>query len=752
MASRSEAYARLTDLSALDQGGKWFWNFLKHELTPYPGRLWVVGRVTIAATIIMLLIMTFKLPSGFLGAIFAFFVSRENPTASFTSGFRSILAFGAATVYALITLSMLTADPMTHYLWVAFSLFISFYLIHIFTDYGTAAAFGFMIAGAIPLWDQHNVNVNDRVENTLWVTFVVIVGIVVSVAVEYVFRRVHPITDLTEGIEERLQIVENVLRSVADNQPLDKKTEDRLALYSSVGTSRLRRLIVRSTYSLHFKSQMNAAIALLGRLIDICASFKRAIDERARSEKGSVELIDETERERCRQLADEIAELVRDLLRREVSRPVKLPGFGQPSKLPFLPAMENTVTLIPKTFSGSESMNVSVVAPFDEVGPSRLFLADSFSNPDHLKFAIRGTLAAMACYTVYHAIDWTGLSTSLPTCFITALSTIGSSRQKQFLRLAGVIVGGIIIGMGAQVFILPFLNSIAGFTPLFFIVTAIAAWIATASARLSYLGVQLALAFFLINLQEFTIQTSLAIARDRVFGVLLGLLAMWLIFDRLWVRNALDEMQAAFARNLELCAQIAEQLLVEDQAKAILRLRILRDQINAGFEAVRAQSDGVLFEFGPDRERKMQIREDIRRWQPTVRTLLLLRMTMAQYRTQMPIKDVPPTITAARKALEQDIACETRNLANVVSGKPPGPAVDLHQSGARFVEETRRYYESHGGLTPVAFDVIDLTESFVSTLEPLSQDIRATFAGRSMRAESKSAGALPNSPALGTTD
>jgi hypothetical protein len=52
-------------------------------------------------------------------------------------------------------------------------------------------------------------------------------------------------------------------------------------------------------------------------------------------------------------------------------------------------------------------------------------------------------------------------------------------------------------GMGAQVFVLPYLDSIAGFTVLFAVVTAISAWIATASARLSYLGVQLALAFYL---------------------------------------------------------------------------------------------------------------------------------------------------------------------------------------------------------------------------------------------------------------
>ena len=142
---------------------------------------------------------------------------------------------------------------------------------------------------------------------------------------------------------------------------------------------------------------------------------------------------------------------------------------------------------------------------------------------------------------------------------------------------------------------------------------------------------QLALAFYLINLQEFTIQTSLSIARDRVFGVLLGLMMMWLIYDRLWVKNALDEMQTVFARNLEMFAELTEQLLEKDQVKAIKRIRQLRDQLNAGFPAVTAQADAVLFEFGPSRRRKLQIREDIRRWQPTIRTLLQVQIASVQY-------------------------------------------------------------------------------------------------------------------------
>ena len=261
---------------------------------------------------------------------------------------------------------------------------------------------------------------------------------------------------------------------------------------------------------------------------------------------------------------------------------------------------------------------------------------------------MRGALATMLAYVIYTAIDWPGLSTAVATCIITALSTIGAARQKQFLRLGGAIIGGFVFGMGAQVFVLPYLDSITGFTVLFAVVTAISAWIATATPRLSYLGVQLALAFYLINLQEFAIQSSLAIARDRVVGVLLGLVCMWLVFDRLWVRDALQEMQDAFARNLRLLAELIEQSRKGDRKEAARRVLQLRDQINDGFNAVKAQSDAVLFEFGPSRERKLAIRDDLRRWQPTLGILLQVQVTFLQYLFEKGLPELPQPIAEAR--------------------------------------------------------------------------------------------------------
>ena len=154
--------------NTIDQGGKWFWNFLKAELAPYPGSAWVVARMTISATIVMMLVMTFRIPGGFQGAIFTLIISRENPAETFLAGFRTALVYLIGTVYIVFSVRMLIGDPLTHFLWVAVSLFLFLYLLRIIADYGTAVPMGFAVLGAITLWDETTVNVNTRLENTLW--------------------------------------------------------------------------------------------------------------------------------------------------------------------------------------------------------------------------------------------------------------------------------------------------------------------------------------------------------------------------------------------------------------------------------------------------------------------------------------------------------------------------------------------------------------------------------------------------------
>jgi multidrug resistance protein MdtO len=307
-----------------------------------------------------------------------------------------------------------------------------------------------------------------------------------------------------------------------------------------------------------------------------------------------------------------------------------------------------------------------------------------------MQFALKGCLAASLCYVVYNAVAWPGINTAVTTCLLTALSTIGSSRQKQILRFAGALVGGFLLGMGSQVFILPYLDSITGFTALFILVTVLASWFMTSSPRLSYFGMQVALAFYLINLQEFAIQTSLSIARDRVVGILFGLLMMWLVFDQLWSAPAAIEMKRTFIANLRLLGQLFREPI--PSAERISRIYSLRETINANFDKVRNLADGVLFELGSgSRRQDLALRSQIRQWQPQLRLLFITRVASLKYRLQLPGFELPQSIAVAQRNFDNNCASALEAMAQQMEGRSPAEQPTLEHSGARLERAVENY-------------------------------------------------------------
>ncbi len=223
--------------------------------------------------------------------------------------------------------------------------------------------------------------------------------------------------------------------------------------------------------------------------------------------------------------------------------------------------------------------------------------------------------------------------------------------------------------MGSQVFILPYLDSIGGFTLLFITVTIVAAWIATSGPRLSYFGIQLALAFYLINLQEFKIETSLTVARDRVVGILLGLFMMWLVFDHLWSAPTVVEMRKTFISLFRLLAQLAREPVSSNQSVAIERSYSLRETINSRFNQVRALADALWFEFGPSRQQDLALRSRILGWQAQLRMLFISCVALVKYRLRFPGFELPEPVRRAENEFEESLAHTLDGMADRLEGK-----------------------------------------------------------------------------------
>jgi multidrug resistance protein MdtO len=399
-------------------------------------------------------------------------------------------------------------------------------------------------------------------------------------------------------------------------------------------------------------------VALVGRLVDVAATLTQF-----RFEPSG------TDQEQLRKLAASVTSIRSDLMNRRIPGSIQFSHGDESSRgVPLLREMENTVTLIPQALAGSKSMDEYLEPSEDMPGP-KLFVADALVNPEHLKFALKGCLAASLCYIIYNSIAWPGISTAVTTCLLTGLSTIGASRQKGILRFAGAVVGGFVIGMGSQVFILPDLDSIAGFTVLFILVTVFSSWFLTSSPRLSYFGLQAALAFYLINLQGFAMERSLSIARDRVVGILLGLFMMSLVFDQLWGARAAVEMKRAFISGLRLLAQFAKEPLSKDLKVAIERSYSLRETINSNFDQVRSLADAVLFEFSSTRQQDLASRNRIRQWQPQLRALFLTRTVLIKYRLRLHGFELPEAVQVTQREFDDNLAKMLDGMADRMEGK-----------------------------------------------------------------------------------
>jgi multidrug resistance protein MdtO len=633
----------------------WFLEFLKEELAPYPGRAGIVARMVLAATLAMIICMTFRIPYGFQAAIFALLISRENLRATLQSAGTLLLYTGLGTAYVLVSARFVINVPILHFLWIIGSFFLAFYLLSTMTNYGASTTFIIVIAIGVPLWDRH-LSAETNVEDTLRLTLATSVGVLVTAAVELALARARPGDDIVLPVAERLAAVESLLVCYIEDRPVDQPTQKRITRMGMLGTSTLRRVLRHSDYSKEYTAQMSGVVALVGRLVDIAASLTQLSFQPSSSDQNQF-----------RNLAMTLASIRTDLMKRRIPVSVEFsPNYKDSRRVPLLCEMENVVTLIPQAFTGSRSME-EYFLPSDDTPRLKILAPDALVNPEHFKFAVKGCVAASVSYIIYNSIAWPGISTAVTTCLLTALSTIGVSRQKQMLRFAGALIGGFVIGIGSQIFILPNLESIAGFTILFIMVTVLSSWFMTCSPRLSYFGLQVALAFYLINVQEFAVQTSLSVARDRVVGILLGLFIMWLVFDQLWGSPSAVEMKRIFISNLRLLAQLVREPL--PGTERTWRSYSLRETINGNFNSVRSLADGVLFDLGSSRQQDLALRSRIRQWQPPLQTFLVTRLLLLKFRLQLPGFELPPAVRTAQREFDNHLATRLDGMADRLEGR-----------------------------------------------------------------------------------
>lgn len=237
--------------------------------------------------------------------------------------------------------------------------------------------------------------------------------------------------------------------------------------------------------------------------------------------------------------------------------------------------------------------------------PKSLFVSDAFTNPAHVHFALKVTLAAMVCYIIYSAIDWPGIRTAFITCVFISLESTGATFRKGVLRIVGCLIGGS-LALFSIVFLVPHMETIASLVLLVAAVSAIAGWVASGTERIAYAGLQIAFAFFVSVFQGYAPDTDLDNVRNRVIGILLGLIVTGLVFHYIWPERAIDRLLDTLRQALRQLAQLLEIPRSETSIEtAKPEAHALIAETSRSFDQARRQAELTLFEFEevPSRER-----------------------------------------------------------------------------------------------------------------------------------------------------
>jgi hypothetical protein len=232
---------------------------------------------------------------------------------------------------------------------------------------------------------------------------------------------------------------------------------------------------------------------------------------------------------------------------------------------------------------------------------------DAFSNPRHVQFALKVTLAGMIGYFFYTASDYFGIHTVYYTPLIIALASTGATMHKGLLRMIGCLIG-VALGLICSIWVIPLYETLGMYLFIVFCLHALAAWIAVGSDRTSYIGLQIALTFDLGVLRDYGPPSSIDPLRDRFIGVILGIVIISVVFSLVWPESA----QSIARDKLAGCLRaIARLLRVETSADSNAQRQQLELEIGTRLAEANSYREQAGFEallYGPEEPKRVSLK------------------------------------------------------------------------------------------------------------------------------------------------
>ena len=697
-------------VSTFSSRGNQLLNFLREELAPTPERWQQTLRITLACVIASWAVMAFHLKFSLIVMILMFFVTQRDTTTATIITFVGLIGAAIGCIGLELTYMSVMDIAWLRVLllpaFIALGLFINriFTLGPIGSAIGIPLALGMLMPDIVPFMDGpprpyeggpprvpffFSTENLSRFPSSVW--WAAALGLLVSLGVQYLLNPTRAGSVILRGLFARLEVVETTLLGLAGEKrpaaaglsaaPTSMGSSSSSSSTSSTSTrtttrtvQRLRSLALEgpaSQLSLlklaslvnpwlrENKAQLSMQILLVDQLVTAAATLEQ---------QGSINVSEPT-RIRLRRLARLAANWRAALPElgwpelRDAECPVPDEERHPPSDAPCLPAleqMERVAELVLAARSGQPLPEEVTAIP--EALKGGLIASDAFQNPDYLHSAIKGALAGFICYLIFTLTNYQEIFTSVITCIVCSLSTVGASFQKGTLRFCGSAVGAL-LGLITLTYIYPHVDSIVGFWVPFAAVTALAAYVTVGSPAISYGGYQIGLMFYKCTMQTYGSYTELRVVRDRLIGIVLGLIVFEFINTHLWPVKATDTIRAKLASALRAVAELASLPGKADPVKSLLRRAYeLRIRANQDFGVMHQFSVSARFEPGEAARRELE------KGGANAEKLLLLLLATAQHRADLPLEQLPEPLRQAKVRLSDALAGFLRSLEQQIAG------------------------------------------------------------------------------------
>lgn len=566
-----------------------FWQ----DVQPTHGRLSKTLRIVLASSVTLILLMTLRVPAGALALYIIFLLARETPAGSLRSGIVLLLSVSISVAAQLAVVIATDNNPIARVLSVALIGFLGGMVISSTALPSVGTILGFIFCTGIANWELHR-PAETLVRASLWLVSSSALSIGCAVIVEYAFGSTNPTKRLEQQLQMRYAALERLYHSIASGAAAEDMSAaiiqvSQLAAAGQRGMQELYNAIIERNMEAG-DLPTNVHITMLAQLMDLSAAFGSQPD-----------LVgDAPIRERCAYIAEQCQDLKTfHFTASQQSADVRT----DPPRtlLDRIEAVVHNLQSIPTSIRRASDRELV------DVSSKRvpLLVPNAIRNPDNIAFALKLSLCAAICYVFYHAVDWKGISTCVTTVFVTALSTRGAIHQKLAQRVLGCIIGGLILAIGATAFLFPHMDSITSLVVLVASVSFLAAWCAT-GRRFSYVGLQIAVAFYLVTFEGFGPSTELAPARDRFVGIVVGLIVMWIVFCEIWPIPTLTVMQrklSSVVRNTAALLTLGNSGRTRDED--IRHADALRDQVGKTVAELGTLNDAAEFEFGSERQHEI---------------------------------------------------------------------------------------------------------------------------------------------------